>query len=254
MTHQEIEKQEIIERYVRHQLAADERCAFQEHYFTCAECFEQVQTMARFVAGVRQAARQGVLSEAVAPAWWQMIFHPAFGLAAAAALVLVVGWFWFRQSYAPGQQLAYEAMPSPSPAVSETPLPAPTIKLQDQRDLLTQNRPPIEPSDKPITVLLETQRETNANSNQLTLTPNARRVILRVEVEPGGRFASYQAQVFDAARHPVTTVSGAKARANGSLAINLAADTFKPGKYLVKLFGQQGNTRELVGEYSLTVR
>ena len=59
MNHHEIEQDEIVERYVRHRLAADERLAFQEHYFACDECFAQVQTTARFVAGVRQAARAG---------------------------------------------------------------------------------------------------------------------------------------------------------------------------------------------------
>jgi hypothetical protein len=35
MNHHEIEQSEILERYVRHQLAEDERLAFQEHYFGC---------------------------------------------------------------------------------------------------------------------------------------------------------------------------------------------------------------------------
>jgi hypothetical protein len=255
MTHQEIEKSEIIERYVRHQLTAAERRAFQEHFFECAECFAQAQDTARFIAGVKQAARKGLLVKEAAP-WWAVVFRPAFGFAVMAALALVVGWFWFRQSQAPQPQLAYQATPSPTPTVAGTPefTATPPPKLQDQRDLLAQNRPPVEPTNKPISVLLETQREANAASNQLTLTPNAKRVILRFEVEPGGRFASYQAQIFDAARRSVATVNGAKARANGSLAVGLSAETFKPGKYLVKLFGQQGGARELVGEYNLTVR
>lgn len=62
MNQHELEQQETVERYVRHGLAADERRAFQEHFFACDECFEQVQTTARFVAGVREASRAGVLT------------------------------------------------------------------------------------------------------------------------------------------------------------------------------------------------
>ena len=62
MNHQEIEEKEIIARYVLHQLAPDERLAFQEHYFSCDECFDHVQMEARFTAGVRSAARAGVLA------------------------------------------------------------------------------------------------------------------------------------------------------------------------------------------------
>jgi hypothetical protein len=47
---------------VRHKLPPDERRAFQEHYFACEECFEQVQITARLVAGVRRASRKGVLA------------------------------------------------------------------------------------------------------------------------------------------------------------------------------------------------
>ena len=193
MTHQEIEKSEVIERYVRHQLTAEERRSFQEHFFACAECFAQVQDTARFIAGVKQAARQGLLNErATAAPWWAWLFSPAFGLAAAVGLALAIGWFWFRQSNAPEQRMAYQASPTPVPTVASTPEVAatPPPKLQEQRDLLAQNRPPVEAADKPISVLLESQREASASSNQLTLTPNAKRVILRVEVEPGGRFAA----------------------------------------------------------------
>ncbi|HEV8370336.1 MAG TPA: hypothetical protein VGQ39_20465 [Pyrinomonadaceae bacterium] len=62
MTHQQIQDNEVIERYVRYQLTPAERQAFQEHYFACDECFDQVQMSARFIAGVREASRSGVLT------------------------------------------------------------------------------------------------------------------------------------------------------------------------------------------------
>lgn len=58
MTHQEIQANEIVEQYVRGKLTNAERRAFQEHFFECDECFQQVEVMASFVAGVREASRR----------------------------------------------------------------------------------------------------------------------------------------------------------------------------------------------------
>ena len=62
MTHQEIQANEIIEQYVRGKLPNDERRAFQEHLFECDECFREAEVSARFVAGVREASRTGLLT------------------------------------------------------------------------------------------------------------------------------------------------------------------------------------------------
>ncbi len=263
MTHQEIQEGEIIERYVRHQLAPAERRDFQEHYFACEECFDQVQTAARFVAAVRQASRKGLWAESAAQpvAWWANLFTPALGFAAAAALVLAVafGWLMFRQSAVPRQEVAHE-QPSPSPgqtgtpeqitAQSASPTPAPERnerpKLQDQRDLLAENRTP--------TVLLESARDASPSSNQLTLPANATSAVLRIEVEPGSPFTSFQFQVFDSTRRLVTTGTSGRASARGAVTVRVLAGALQDGKYLVRCYGVRDSQRELIGEYDLRVR
>src|SRR5688572_11648505 len=62
MTHQQIQDNEVIEQYVLQKLSPAERQAFQEHYFECDECFAQVNTATRFIAGVRQSAKSGALA------------------------------------------------------------------------------------------------------------------------------------------------------------------------------------------------
>ncbi len=59
--HRQIEEEEIVERYARNQLAPEEREAFEEHFFTCDECFEKLQATERFIAGVRNATARGLL-------------------------------------------------------------------------------------------------------------------------------------------------------------------------------------------------
>jgi hypothetical protein len=48
MTHDEVEQREIVELYVRKRLSPEDRGAFQEHFFACDSCFDQIQTMERF--------------------------------------------------------------------------------------------------------------------------------------------------------------------------------------------------------------
>jgi hypothetical protein len=259
MNHQEIEQQDIIERYVRRQLPPAERRAFQEHYFACDECFEQVQTTARFVAAVRQASRKGSFAESAAEplVWWKNLFTPAIAFAAAALiLAATIGWLVFRQPAVPREDFARE-QPSPSPDqtvapdqnTARTASPSPEKnerpKLQDQRDLLAQNRSTV--------VLLESSRDASGG-NQLTLPTNASNAILRIEIEPDSPFTSFQFQLFDSARRPVTTVTSGKASARGTVLANVPARYLQTGKYLVKCFGLKDGQRTLIGEYDLNVR
>ena len=264
MTHQEIQEGEMIERYVRHELVPSERRAFQEHYFECEECFEQVQTTARLIAGVRQAARKGRLTESAAEpaAWWSSLFRPSFVLAVASALVLAVafGWFMFRQIFSSPQEVARQQPPGVSPGQTSTPeqntaqnpTTSPSVgknestKRPDEPDLLAQNRLP--------TVLLESSRDASASSNQLTLPANASSAILRIEVEPGNAVASFQFQVFDRAKHLVTTATSGKASVRGSVTARVSVEALQNGKYLVKCYGVKNGQRELIGEYDLLVR
>lgn len=117
MNHQEIEENEIIERYVLHQLAAHERRVFQEHYFSCDECFAKAQMKARFIAGVRDESRSGVFaksafatSTATPKAPWLGWLKPAFTLAAVALLLLAValGWLLLNQLPKLREELARE--------------------------------------------------------------------------------------------------------------------------------------------------
>jgi anti-sigma factor RsiW len=114
MIHQEIEDNEIIERYVCHQLSPEERRAFQEHFFACDGCFDNLQMTARLIAGVREASVTGVLAkdstatkaatastkaDTASTSWWTRGFKPAFVLVSAASVILaaLLGWLLLSQ-------------------------------------------------------------------------------------------------------------------------------------------------------------
>jgi hypothetical protein len=264
MNHQQIQNQDIIERFVRHQLPADERRAFQEHYFACDECFERVQTTAQFIGAVRDAAKRGVLSEQATAAepWWKAWFKPALILAAATAAVLAValGYVFFRQNPAPREDVARENRPAPKQTENGRPTPTPVDvainhppRTPEPTNPAQAKAPIVLPTVFP-TVLLDSARDARSGGNQLNLPANAASARLLVEVEPGRRFDSFQLILFDAEKRPVTRFSGMKANSQGVLAVNVPAALLPNGKFLVKLYGAKGGERTPVGEYDLTVR
>ncbi len=272
MTHHEIEQQDIIERYVQHQLPTAERRAFQEHYFACDECFAQVESTAKFIAGIQRSARVGVLAESKvtrAAPWWASWFTPAFALAATACLLLAValGWFAFRPTQ-PAREEASKPKPTPeqlagekaqpSPTTTAGPSLTPTVPEKSRRDelddKLAQHQAPATPPLKGATVavLLESTRDAKGGA-QVKLPDNATTLTVRVEVEVG-RYQSYQLQLFDASGRTVKTLTGLKANAQGTLTATIATQQLPVGKYLVKLFGLKNQQKDFVGEYDLTLR
>ncbi len=270
MTHYEIEQQDIIERYVRHQLPGAERRAFQEHYFVCDECFAQAESTAKFIAGVQRSSRVGVLAEnarelarnAVAP-WWASWFTPAFALAATACLLLAValGWIIFKP-IPQGREEASKPKPTPEqlagekaqPTPTHAPSPAATEKRAQLNDKLAQNHLPATPQIKDViaSVTLESSRDAKGGA-QVKLPENATALTLRMEVEVG-RYQSYQLQIFAAGGRAIKTINGLKANAQGALAASVATQQLPAGKYSVKLFGLKNQQKDLVGDYDLTLR
>jgi len=260
MTHQEAQQNEIYERYARHQLSPEERREFQEHYFVCEQCFEQVQTTARFIAGVQQAARKGLLAEPAAEPWWANLFKPALIFAVATALLLAVGFGWllWKQTPAPHQELAVGQTPTPAPppTTSTEVTATPSVGETSPPDLLAQNRPTQTPEPTPgksPIVFLSSERG-DSSGNQLTLPANAENAILRIDVEPGSTFSGFQFQIFDSAKHLITTASSGKPSAKGTVSASVPAELLQTGKYVVKCYGLRDGQRELVGEYKLQIQ
>lgn len=81
MTCEEVERDELVERYVLGRLEKPQRDAFEDHYFNCSTCLERLQVVDDL---------RGTLSADAARAQSGRWRGVAAGLAAAAALVLAV--------------------------------------------------------------------------------------------------------------------------------------------------------------------
>lgn len=279
MNHHEIEQQDIIERYVRHQLKPEERRAFQEHYFECDECFAAVESTAKFIAGVQRSSRVGVLAEnarevasAAATPWWASFFKPAFALGATACLLLAValGWIVLRQTSDPSGQLA-KTEPTPTPIVRETststsPSPAPQASVKDtpkvsptpeDKDSRKDLDDKIARNDTPaprgnVVLNLAESRGAGAKSSA-KISPELATITLRADVE-ADRTLTYQMQILDSSGRTVKTLGNLRASASGSLAVSVPAKSFTAGKYAVKLYRIKNQQRDLAGDYEITLQ
>jgi putative zinc finger protein len=243
MLHTHIDNDEIIERYVRGQLAPEERRAFEEHFFGCEECFEKLQDAERFHAGIRDAARRGLLQDASQVAFtpnratW---FRWAFAATACASLVLgvTVGWIFLRE------------IPSLHKELQQT---VAHLQIERQaRTALEQRVVPAEQSEANVPlVMLDASRA--AEEPALAVVPRgAKHVILWIEPGPA-RYRTFRMEVFTSGKRLVTSLDHLERGPYGGLAASLPADQLPTGDFRITLTGQNPAPASLVGEYRLRI-
>ena len=97
MDHLEAKRLHAAEKYVLSELSADQRDAYEEHYFDCAECAEDVKATLAFVTAGREVFREEpapVAPKELAPrSRWTSWFRPMIAIPAMAVLLLVIGYY-----------------------------------------------------------------------------------------------------------------------------------------------------------------
>ncbi|MGC2466587.1 MAG: zf-HC2 domain-containing protein [Candidatus Acidiferrum sp.] len=246
MMHPQIENEEIIERYVRNQLAEEERKAFEEHYFGCDDCFEKLQVTERFVAGVRDAARHGALApgaEGGTRVWsWDNWLVPAFGASACAALVLVVlsGWLYFVRIPQANERLNQSAA-----ELRETQAAQAALEQQLERSTQAEVNLPL--------VILQSTRALQSPPTEAILPAAATHLVLWVDVSPS-HYSSYRLELYGAEDKPIETLHHLKRNSYGALAAALPTERLQPGDYRIKLTGEKPLASSPLAEYKLRIR
>lgn len=93
--HSEAVRTKAAERYLLGEMPAHERDQYEEHFFGCLECAQDVRAGASFIDGARDVlATTGAPATAPRPApqrvaWWNWLVRPAFALPAMALLLLI---------------------------------------------------------------------------------------------------------------------------------------------------------------------
>jgi len=229
MTHDQI-SEGTIERYVRRELAEEERRSFEEHLLDCPECFEEAQIMERFAAGVRNAARTGSLAPLASRDRTPWL---AAALAAGLAAVLMGGGWWIRE---------LERSLDKSLAARDT-----LARQLAQAGLAPAQPAEIAAANLPFAVL---KADRAAGSASLLRVPaSARQIALWMDVEPDGRYKTFDVDVFDEAGRSLETVPGLMRNSEGALAVILPATKTPVGRYTVKLT----SAGRLLAQYNLQI-
>lgn len=244
MMHPQIEDEEIIERYVRNQLSEEERKSFEEHFFACEECFAKLQINERFVAGVRDAARRGLLASAELTSvsrlggWW----IPAFGAIAAAALFLAAlsGWMYFSQMPTMRDQLARSKAELRAQQVARA-----DLEQQLRESLRAENNVPL--------VMLEATRDAQSKPLEVTLPVSAPRLILWVELGPA-KYRDFRIEILAANGSVTETLENVERNSYGALAVSLPSNHLQQGEFRIRLTAANPPPASLLAEYRLRIR
>lgn len=96
MDHQDVVRRGAIEKYLLDEIPQPERDEFEQHFFDCRECAEEVRTTAAFLAGAKTELRR---SHIVPPAraaakkpWVHILARPAVVVPAFALLLLIIAY------------------------------------------------------------------------------------------------------------------------------------------------------------------
>jgi len=239
MLHSQIQHEEIVERYVRKQLAPEERQAFEEHYFACDKCFEKVQVMERFIAGVHDLARRTALDDAAetgvsrsASGWLLWAF--AGTAVATIALAVVTGWAFLHRI----------------PMLKRELIAAAGTYQPQQPSVATLQPGPMPQANVPLVMLQASRGEQQTTA---VLAADARQLVLWMEIGPT-RYRAYRMEVYSASGRQIMTVDGLTRGPYGALAASLPAEALQPGTFRITLIGQSPPPASLVSEYRLQIR
>jgi len=244
MMHSEIENEEIVERYVRNQLAPEKRQAFEEHFFGCKECFEKLQTTEQFVAGVRDAADHGLLKDKSSTAFASgpgRGFMWAFAATTCTAVVLAAttGWMYLNQVHKLRGELNQTAAQLQAERRSYAELEQTTVAAEQAE------------ANVPLVMLQASRAEEEPAS--VLLQPGAKRLVLWIEMGPS-RYRDFRLEVFSPENHLVTSLDHLARGPYGALAASLPTSQLPTGDFRIKLTGQGPPPASLVGEYQLRIQ
>ncbi|HWX55978.1 MAG TPA: zf-HC2 domain-containing protein [Verrucomicrobiae bacterium] len=204
MNHEQAIQDQAAERYLLGELDGPERDAYEEHFFTCAACAEEVKTGAQFARATRDFFANERVQTAPDPkprAVWLGLRDllrpmPAF---AVAALVLVAGLGVYQN------QVTIRQLRAPQVGTA--------VFLTPSRDAV-----------KTVTA------------------PRHGRVAFQVDVPPQGGFTSYEARVVDESGKVADSFRISAEQAKAAVQVSLDASGLSEGRYTVVVDGIAGTS------------
>jgi len=209
MEHSFIEKNDLIDRYVRGTMPLAERGEFEEHFLDCAECLEQLDLARSFREGIKVAAAQPTAAARPSRSRW-FSWRPAAALAAAVLLVSAI----------------------PSVVLYRS------LEREKHRADELANAPVLPPA---VYTLSQTRGAQVAHTIKIPVP--GRWILLALEAD-ASEYHDYRAVLRDSAGQTVWTSGSLEAAAPDSVGVALPSQVLRPGEFVLALEGRAGK-----GEY-----
>jgi len=235
----------MVEAYVRRELAPEDCAAFEEHYFQCGTCFDEVQLVEKFIAGVQHAARTGVLDPEREPgldrrSWWM----PAFAFAAASAVVLASALTFVVLVRQPAREARLQQ--ELQEALSQARVSRARIAELDQRAALDSG------PEANVPVVILTASRSADSPNQVQLGSKSRRALLWIDIPVQPQGARFGLTISTPDGRSAKTIHDLERNSSGALAASLPAGDLPAGRYHVRLFSEK-SPGQTIAEYRLNV-
>ena len=223
MDHKDAERINASTRYLMGDLPAEESAAFEDHYFTCAECAAEVVADEAFAANLRtvfndQAVLRPFESRVTAPhvrAAWRPRFAAAFAMPLAAAACLALGILVYQNLLV---------------------IPGLRTQVAELRD------PPA-----PIAVALKLSRE----ENRFSIPQNSPFWVPYFRLTKPDAWPAYDCEIQTASGAPVKSLSSLTARRGQPFYLLLQSSLFPDGAYKFKIRGH--SSKDVIAEYTIDV-
>jgi len=206
MDHDEAVKSQVCEKYLLGELSLELRDAYEEHYFSCAECAIQLRTAAELIGASQQilARTPAIGAKVPAPGGRFSWFKPWVAVPTFAALLLLLGYQSFvivpkakEQAASGAEQILFNSYP------------------------------------------LRGVNTAGENGRTLSIRPGEA-FLLNFDFVPTRSFDSYIAQLQDGDGHTLLQLKIAGGNANREAHLPIPARMLHPGKYILAFYGDPG--------------
>lgn len=199
MDHQQAIKMQAAERYLLEELSEEERESFEDHYFSCLECADEVKAAYTFADNAR-----AVMADWPAPRAERRSFN---------------FFDWLRPVWVPAMAVLLLGV-----AVYQSAFVIPGL----ERQLETATAPRALPS-------VVARAATRGEPAIVVLSPNDQFVQVILDINTTQPVSSYSSQVYDESGNLRFTIPSAVPSGGGSLNLLLPASELKPGRYTIKV-------------------
>jgi hypothetical protein len=257
MDHQTIEEDQIVDRYVRGKLPAEEAALFEEHYLSCQECLDRLELADSMERGFKRAAGQDAARLAatrqLAVVAWLARLGRSRQMAALTMAVFLAGvlpgLFALRQVRESEHELAatrsaLEQEREKSAAGSQTTAEAERLRreLSREKEARAQADQQLAAARQPqanVPILfLDAERGAGEPTHRLRLPRTPGWIVLSLTLEPPLQ-PSYRAVLRDAQGKEIWSGEGLQVNEMDSVSLSLPSTLLDPGDYTVTVAGRR---------------